>query len=138
MENLPSCLFTKKIEEVNLFDYKSNVEINRNKIILEQNVISFLLEGHKEVYFSETSIDIDDSKVLMMMQSNCLMTEQILDNRQYRSVLLFFSKQRLKEFLVKFSLSVNNNTSSENFVPDRKSTRLNSSHDLASRMPSSA
>ncbi len=118
MENLPFCLFTKKIEEVNLYDYESNIEINRNKIILEQNVISFLLEGHKEVYFSETSIEIDDSKVLMMMQSNCLMTEQILDNRQYRSILLFFSKQKLREFLIKFNLSVNVNTTQiERFVP---------------------
>ena len=116
MENLPSCLFTKKIEDVNLYDYKSNIEINRNKIILEQNVISFLMEGHKEVHFSETSIDIDDKKVLMMMQSNCLMTEQILDNRQYRSILLFFSKQKLRDFLIKFSLSVNS-IQFDNFVP---------------------
>lgn len=117
MENLPSCLFIKKVEEVNLYDYKSNIEINRNKIILEQNVISFLMEGRKEVHFSETSIDIDDSKVLMMMQSNCLMTEQILDNRQYRSILLFFSKQKLREFLIKFSLNVNDNMQSKSFVP---------------------
>jgi len=117
MENLPSCLFIKKIEEINLYDYKSNIEINRNKIILEQNVISFLKEGHKEVHFSETSIEIDDNKVLMMMQSNCLMTEQILDNRQYRSILLFFSKQKLRDFLIKFGLSMTNNVQSDNFVP---------------------
>ena len=62
MEDLLSCLLKKKAEEVNLYDHKSNIEINRNKIILEQNEISFLIEGHKEVHFSETSIDIDDQK----------------------------------------------------------------------------
>lgn len=104
MQVLPNSLFKENLKDVNIYDYVTNTLISKNKVVLEQNVISFLIEGQKEVHFSDKSVEIDNEKILMMMQGNCLMTEQTLNRTQYQSILLFFSKQKLKDFIIKFNL----------------------------------
>lgn len=70
------------VEKINLHDYKSNIEINLNKIIIRQNVINSPRKDIKKCIFGSI-LDIYCRKALLiMMQSNCLMKEQILENLQ--------------------------------------------------------
>ena len=63
-------------QSVQLFDYKSSQEISKQQIILNQNTISFLIQGNKEVFFDDSTFSIDNSKFLIMKSGNCLMTEK--------------------------------------------------------------
>lgn len=105
MEMLPKALFEQEIAPINIYNYTSELALSRNKVVLEQNVISFLVEGYKEVNFAGAAVNIDDRQALIMLQGNCLMSERLPDASPYKSILLFFSNEKLRDFLVKQRLS---------------------------------
>jgi AraC family transcriptional regulator, exoenzyme S synthesis regulatory protein ExsA len=111
---LPDALNLKNTQSVQLYDYQSSKEIDKQQIILNQNTFSFLIEGHKEVVFDNSTLSIDRSEFLIMKSGHCLMTEKLSDIKKYRSVLLFFSNDALLHFIRK-------NVSDKNDSTDYKS-----------------
>ena len=98
---LPDELDIKSLQPVQIFDYCSSKEIEKQQIILNQNTFSFLMEGNKEVVFNNSTLSIDNSKFLIMKSGHCLMTEKLSNTQNYRSVLLFFSNEILLKFIRK-------------------------------------
>ena len=92
---LPDELFIEQSHFVQVYDYQSVQEINKQQIILNQNTFSFLTDGTKEVFFDNTALSINNSHFLLMKAGNCLMTEKLSTIDNYRSVLLFFSNETL-------------------------------------------
>jgi len=84
--------------------------MDRGKVVLQQFVISFLLQGTKEVNFAGSSARVNNTKALVIAQGNCLVTEKSQGSEDYKTILFFFSKQRLADFLLKkgFTASQNN------------------------------
>ncbi|MRX40035.1 helix-turn-helix domain-containing protein [Flavobacterium sp. LC2016-23] len=89
---------------IGVYDYYNSEEICRQQIILNQNALSFLMEGTKEVVFNNSSLSIDNSKFLVMKSGHCLMTEKLSDVNNYRSVLLFFSNEIVLKFIRKLEI----------------------------------
>ncbi len=96
---LPEELQLDAAQPIQVFDYQSTQEITKQQIVLNQNTISFLTEGIKEVYFDNATLSIDNSEFLIMKAGNCLMTEKLSQIRHYRSILLFFSNEVLLKFV---------------------------------------
>lgn len=104
---LPDELNIENLLPVQIFDYCNSKEITKQQIILNQNTISFLIDGNKEVVFDNSTLSIDNSKFLIMKLGHCLMTEKLSNTRNYRSVLLFFSNDILMKFIQKNELNKN-------------------------------
>lgn len=99
---LPDDMNLEKSQQVHLVNYSSTKDVSKQQIILNQNIISFLLEGRKEVIFDNTALSIDPSKFIIMRSGNCLMTEKkISETSNYKSVLLFFSSEMVYNFIRK-------------------------------------
>lgn len=76
-------------------------------INLTRNTFSFLLDGHKEVITDSETISIQNSEFLLMKSGHCLMTEQLSpSNRNYRSILLFFSDDLVNDFIQKHAIKL--------------------------------
>ena len=101
---LPDGLNTENSRPILVFDYQSSTALSRQQIILNQNTFSFLLEGTKEVLFDNSALSIDNSEFLIMKSGHCLMTEELSEIRNYRSMLLFFSNEMLLDFIRKNKL----------------------------------
>lgn len=84
---------------VSVFDYHSKSSCLKSKITLNQNIFSFLLEGSKVIYAGQEHESIDNRKFLMISAGNCLMTEKISFDNGYRSVLLYFDRSMVSEFI---------------------------------------
>ncbi|MDG2246992.1 MAG: AraC family transcriptional regulator, partial [Flavobacteriales bacterium] len=67
---------------------------------LELNTLSFLQEGTKEVFTSDSPVVIDSSSFLLMKAGRCLMTEKLSPSKFYRSLLVFFSDELLEDIVV--------------------------------------
>lgn len=89
------------------FDYISYQKTPRNKIFLPQNLVSFLEQGEKVVYYSDNKISITNNQFVILSSGNCLMTEKLPVNNNYRSTMLFFSNTALKIFFVKYASIIN-------------------------------
>lgn len=99
---LPDEMNLEKSKDVHVVDYSSSKDVSKQQIILNQNIISFLIEGTKEVIFDTTELSITPSKFLIMRSGNCLMTEKrVSETSSYKSILLFFSNEMVHNFIRK-------------------------------------
>jgi AraC-like DNA-binding protein len=99
---LPDEMNLEKSQQVHVVGYSSSKDVSKQQIILNQNIISFLIEGTKEVIFDNEALSITPSKFIIMRSGNCLMTEKrISETSLYKSVLLFFSNEMLHNFIRK-------------------------------------
>ncbi len=99
---LPDEMNLEKSQQVHVVGYSSSKDVSKQQIILNQNIISFLIEGTKEVIFDNEALSITPSKFIVMRSGNCLMTEKrISETSLYKSVLLFFSNEMLRNFIRK-------------------------------------
>ncbi len=109
---LPTDLNLDQAQSIQIFDYCSVQEIDRQQIVLNQHTFSFLLEGRKEVVFDRATQTIDPSHFLLMKAGHCLMTEKLSEGESYRSVLLFFSTEAIQKFIqniaIDFDQSIGN------------------------------
>ncbi len=99
---LPDEMNLEKSQQVHVVGYSSSKDVSKQQIILNQNIISFLNEGTKEVIFDNEALSITPSKFIIMRSGNCLMTEKrVSETSLYKSVLLFFSNEMLHNFIRK-------------------------------------
>lgn len=104
---LPDELDVDASQDIELFHYRSSNELSKQQIVLNRNTFSFLIEGTKEVYFDHASYAIENDQFLLMKSGHCLMTEKLSsENKNYTSLLLFFSNDQLRKFVRKHELSL--------------------------------
>ena len=71
---------------------------------MSKHVLSFLMEGQKEVHFSNKSVSINTNQSLLIASGNFLMTEHIGD-AYFRCLLFFFQQKSIEDFLMKYPQS---------------------------------
>ncbi len=100
---IPEAFTEEKRLSTTLFDYRTREACNKQFIKLTQNAFSFLIEGTKEVIADNSSVVIQNTHFLLIKSGHCLMSEkQSSANKNYRSILLFFSGEDLLRFVRKF------------------------------------
>jgi AraC family transcriptional regulator, exoenzyme S synthesis regulatory protein ExsA len=85
--------------------YYSGTEGRPNrKIILQQNLISFIQEGEKTVSYFEKHTRIGPAQFVLLSSGNCLMSEKIVSgNGLYASTMMLFDNTVLTDFFVKYA-----------------------------------
>lgn len=109
--NLPEHLFESNYTEtpdLQIANYEVYKNASKNKINLNKNVISFLLDGQKDLHFSNDIVSINDTQSLLISSSNFLLTE-LVGTSSYRCLLFFFSQKNISDFLLKHPPQFNQN-----------------------------
>lgn len=106
MKKLPALLFGEEAGELNIFNYDVKTLMNNSKVVLDQFAMSFLLQGCKQVNFAGSSVQVDNTKILIIAEGNCLVTEKGQGSDDFKSIMLFFSKKKLTDLLLKKGLRV--------------------------------
>jgi len=91
---------------VSVFDYHMQQSSGKLMTVLNRNVISFLLEGSKEIYYGKEYDHTNQDQFMMISAGNCIMTEKTSVNNNYRSVLLFFNYTAVSNFIKKNNILV--------------------------------
>ncbi|MET0573616.1 MAG: hypothetical protein ABWZ79_19515, partial [Pedobacter agri] len=87
------------------FSYESKIPSLKSRIILEWHLFCFRLEGEKVVSYASGTQSIGNDQFFFLPYGNCLMSEKLAQNGQYKSVLLFASKETLKVFFNNYPAS---------------------------------
>ena len=105
---LPNVFLDNEIDGDAIFVhyFESDAYAKKTKIQLNANLISFLLEGTKELYHNNHSQVISSAEFVLAKKGNCLMTETLSDNKQYASLLFFFSDAIVANFKNKYHLQI--------------------------------
>lgn len=99
-----------------------------SRIILEQNLFSFLLEGRKHVQYAGTGVAINPDQFILLSAGNCLMSEKIAaPGGCYDSILFFFDNELLTDFFTRhteFGKSSEMRSADESFLVFEKDAFL--------------
>ncbi len=103
IENIPEIYIQDKKESPDLFvyDFKMTNDVVKSKVNLSMNMFSFLQVGKKQVHFADTSVAVNKDQSLLLKKGNWLWTELLDKEAIYYCKLLFFSEEKLLEFLKK-------------------------------------
>ena len=105
-------------ESVSIIRYASRAASIKNRITLQQNLFSFLLEGEKTVYYAGTTVRIKPGQFLLLSAGNCLMSEKIAaEDGSYQSILIFFDNKLLADFFTRYSGVLQTQTSESHEEP---------------------
>ena len=109
--NLPEDLFENNYtdtSDLQIANYEAYKLVSKNKINLNKNVFSFLLDGQKDIHFSNDIVSIDHTQALLLASGNFLTTE-IVGANSYSCLLFFFSQKNINDFLLKYGHLFNPN-----------------------------
>jgi AraC family transcriptional regulator, exoenzyme S synthesis regulatory protein ExsA len=113
---LPNDLGSDSKKQLYLFDYNIDKANLKNKINLTQNVFSFLIHGTKEVITNKKTIVIQNNQFLIIKAGNCLMTENLSDDKNYQSILFFFTNEMVYDFIRKNKIILKKNQETNPYI----------------------
>jgi AraC family transcriptional regulator, exoenzyme S synthesis regulatory protein ExsA len=100
MQTLTLPNFFKEISKdeifVYLFENKTNTP--KTKVELHSNLLCFVIEGSKEIYYDNDYRIFNESHFLLARAGKCITAEQLANGSKYKSLFLFFSDQFLIDF----------------------------------------
>ena len=102
--NFPEDLFENNYtdtSDLQIANYEVYKHVSKNKINLNKNVFSFLLDGQKDIHFSNDIVSINPAQSLLLASGNFLTTE-IVGANSYSCLLFFFSQKNINDFLLKY------------------------------------
>lgn len=86
-----------------LFEYVQENQIPRSKILLSYNLISFLEQGEKVVYYGVERTSIGNDSFAILCSGKYLMTEKLPLNGSYQSTMLLFDNSLFNQFFAKYA-----------------------------------
>lgn len=98
--------FTKnnQVPDVYVYSFSSEAYSNKSKVQLNANLISFLTEGSKELYYENDSKIVTNKDFVIAKSGNCLMSENLSEDKKYTSLLFFFSDSFMIHFKEKYQI----------------------------------
>lgn len=83
-------------------DYKASKESTKNKIVFSRNMINLIGSGKKGIYSHDKHVEIDKTRALFVAKGQCLTTEKLDEDGQFRSLILFFDNKNVLDFKIKY------------------------------------
>ena len=115
--NLPEFIVGDSKDPIHFHFYKRHDadNLDKLKLNLSQNMMSIMIKGHKDVIDDEHHLSISSNELLLIPAGRILMSERTTVDRQYESLILFFSNEFLADFLKKYDIQIN--TQGEDHYP---------------------
>lgn len=101
IEDIPEIYLPQQttLPDLFLYDLKMTEANVKTKVNLNMHMFSFLQVGQKQVHFADTGVLVDNSQSLLIKKGNCLWSELLDEEQGYYCKLLFFTDERLTDFL---------------------------------------
>jgi hypothetical protein len=113
-------LNTCKIEmtAISILRHRTNKPAVRAKIVLQQNLFTFLLAGEKTVHLAGTQLTVQPHQFLLSTAGNCLISAKVAaKNAPYHSLLIFFDSELLTDFFSQHGALIGKQTKRSNPQP---------------------
>ncbi|MBT1705173.1 helix-turn-helix domain-containing protein [Chryseosolibacter indicus] len=91
------------LDTFSIFCYYTEQQVQRNRIFLQQNLITLLEKGEKVVHYGNKATTIKDSQFVLLSSGNCLFTEKLTVNSHFQSTMFFFDNSALTRFFLKYA-----------------------------------
>jgi AraC family transcriptional regulator, exoenzyme S synthesis regulatory protein ExsA len=103
--NLPQDIFPQNdglSDSIIMHEYAAQQGAFKGKSILHKNAISLVVHGEKTMHFAEKTVVVKDDEIHFLSAGNCLASLDLSKQKIFRSILVFFDAEVLKNFYVKY------------------------------------
>lgn len=98
-EPVPLSAGKRAVEPISILRYRTQAPAARARVLLPQNMFTFLLDGEKTVHFAGAQVTVKPPQFVLLAAGNCLMSEKAAaKDADYHSILLLFDNQLLAGF----------------------------------------
>jgi len=66
-----------------------------------------LLDGKKIVHTKDKDLQINKNEITLLTQNNYYMSERVVNNKEYKSFVIYFDDKFILDFIKKYSLEIN-------------------------------
>jgi AraC-like DNA-binding protein len=84
--------------------YKEHSKFEKNRVIFNVNVISFVVNGVKDIYKATQHHVINTGEAVLITEGNSILAEHSLNTSEYSSILIFFPTKYAVNFLDKIDV----------------------------------
>lgn len=78
--------------------YKEHSQAQKNRVIFNCNVISFVVNGVKDIYKSSQRTIINTGEAVLITEGHSIIAEHSLNRSEYSSILILFPTRYLVDF----------------------------------------
>ena len=103
---LPDLFTQSHPPETYIHFYSTDKSSIKNKVVFRQHVICFIIQGTKDVVLLNSSLKLNNERILLLESGSVLMSESLTDQNKYESILFFFSNKFLAEFCIKHNITL--------------------------------
>ena len=100
--------------------FRQAKEAHHHTVFLHNNCLIYVLEGHKRLHFSDTTVTASMGKLLLVKSGLYVMSEFIPEGLNYQALILYCSDDVIRKFCLKYFTAddrVSNEASSHLTIP---------------------
>src|SRR6478609_4821310 len=82
--------------------YRQATEAHQKTAFIHNNCLIYVLEGHKRLHFSDSTVTVSVGKLLLIKSGLYVMSEFIPEGLNYQAVIIYCSDQVIRTFYRKY------------------------------------
>lgn len=104
IKNLPQDLSNVKEQDMPIIirSYRRDQDSTRIKSIIHENMIDLVISGKKMILNIDDVAHLEAGDLILLSKGNCLISEVLPGNGLFSSIVIYFTNEKLTEFLVKY------------------------------------
>lgn len=96
-----------KIDDLLCVKYTSKHRSDFISVRTTMHCMIILLEGSKIIHQEDDDININTNEICFLTQNNYFMSERIVENLEYKSLIIYFDDKFIFDFLLKYKIELN-------------------------------
>lgn len=102
--NYPNLLKIDNLLCLNYITKNKNTSVYARTTMHSMGVV---LDGSKVVHLSDQDIQISKNEIFFLTQNNYYMSERVVDDSKYKSLLIYFDDAFIFDFIIKYKIQIN-------------------------------
>ena len=107
-----------QIDNLYCLKYITKFKSDFVKVRTTMHSLAVLLQGSKIIHINKKDININSGNITLLTQNNYYMSQRIINHKKYKSFLIYFDDKFIQEFIEKYKIPLNTNTTLELFTID--------------------
>lgn len=95
-----------QIDDIYCLKYITKFKNDLVEIRTTMHSLVVLLEGKKIVHLKNENLQINTNEITLLTQNNYYMSERIINNKQYKSFVIYFDDKFIFDFIKKYNIDI--------------------------------
>ncbi len=113
-----------KIDDLLCLNYITKTQNSNVYARTTMHSMGIVLEGSKVIHLSKEDINIQKSDIFFLTQNNYYMSERLVNDSKYKSLLVYFDDKFIFDFINKYNIQINTKDEESTVKASYKSDKL--------------